>query len=68
MLRLLVTATVLAGLTACQQSLVSSQGAPDPSYLLTSRGDYVLSNPPPGIEVSLGSKTVRRVGRQDDVN
>jgi hypothetical protein len=28
-------------------------------------GDYVLSNPPPGVEISLGSKQVRRVGWDD---
>jgi hypothetical protein len=68
MLRLMITVTVLADLMACQQSPVSSTGRADRQYLLTSRGAYVLSKPPPGIEVSVGSKVVRRVGLQDDAN
>ena len=76
-----LTATLLAGLTACQQPVTGPAGAQDtfrirgsaatlpfdPQYLLTTRGDYVLSNPPPGAEISLGSKQVRRVGWNDAV-
>jgi hypothetical protein len=78
MLRLFaLTVSLLAGLTACQQpisgpagSQVDSSRIPgsaatlqvDPQYLLTTRGDYVLSDPPPGAEISVGSKQVRRVG------
>jgi hypothetical protein len=70
-----LTVSLLAGLTGCQQPIVGPAGprleasranaAPhqfDPQYLLTTGGDYVLSNPPPGIEISFGSKEVRRVG------
>jgi hypothetical protein len=72
-----LTVSLLAGLTACQQPITDPAGTPadttripgsaatlqpDPQFLLTTRGDYVLSNPPPGVETSLGSKQVRRVG------
>jgi hypothetical protein len=72
-----LTVSLLAGLTGCQQPITGPAGTqidttripgsaatlrPDPQYLLTTRSDYVLSNPPPGIEISLGSKEVRRVG------
>jgi hypothetical protein len=75
-----LTVSLLAGLTACQQPITDPAGtrvdtthvpvssAPlqsDPQYLLTMPGDYVLSNPPPGVEISLGSKQVRRVGWDD---
>jgi hypothetical protein len=77
-----LTVTLLAGLAACQQpntgpaetqigtARIPGSAAtlqPDPQYLLTTRGDYVLSNPPPGVEISLGSKQVRRVGWDDAV-
>jgi hypothetical protein len=81
MLRVLgLTVSLLAGLTACQQPITGPAGtridtgripvssAPlqfDPQYLLSMRGDYVLSHPPPGVEISLGSKQVRRVGWDD---
>jgi hypothetical protein len=74
--------TLLAGLTACQQPITGPAGTQvdtlripgsaaalqsDPQYLLTTRGDYVLSNPPPGVEISFGSKQVRPVGWNDAV-
>ena len=77
-----LTVTLLAGLTACQQSITGPAGTQlntlripdsaatlqsDPQYLLTTRGDYALSNPPPGVEISFGSKQVRRVGWNDAV-
>ena len=77
-----LTATLLAGLSACQQAITGPAGTQldttripgsaatlhsDPQYLLTTRGDYVLSNPPPGVEISFGSKQVRRVGWNDAV-
>jgi hypothetical protein len=82
MLRLFgLTVSLLAGLTGCQQPIAGPAGTHletsranatppqfDPQYLLTTRGDYVLSNPPPGVEISLGSKQVRRVGWDDAVN
>ena len=46
------------GLTACGNGLVGD-GSP---YLLTSRGDEVLSEAPPGVEVTLGTKLVRPAG------
>jgi hypothetical protein len=76
------TVSLLAGLTCCQQPSTGPAGTQidatripgsaatlrrDPQYLLTTRGDYVLSDPPPGIEISLGSKEVRRVGWNDAV-
>ena len=83
MLRLFgLTASLLAGLTGCQQPIAGLAGAHietsrargdaaqpqfDPQYLLTARGDYVLSDPPPGVEISLGSKQVRRVGWDEAV-
>jgi hypothetical protein len=83
MLRLFgLTVSLLAGLTACQQSISGPAGSEvdssripgsaatlqlDPQYLLTTRGDYVLSTPPPGAEISVGSKQVRRVGWNDAV-
>jgi hypothetical protein len=39
----------------------------DPQYLLTTRGDYVLSHSPLRVEISLGSKQVRRVGWHNPV-
>jgi hypothetical protein len=66
--------SLLASLTACQQPFtgpaetrIDTSRTPvtpaplqsDPQYLLTMRGDYVLSNAPPGVEISLGSKQVR---------
>jgi hypothetical protein len=82
MLRLFgLTVCLLTGLTGCQLPIAGSPGtyletgrataAPpqfDPQYLLTARGDYVLSDPPPGIEISFGSKQVRRVGWEDAVD
>ena len=77
-----LTISLLAGLTACQRpntdpagAHVESTRAPssaatfrsDPQYLLTARGDYVLSNPPPGVEIGLGSKLVRRVDAVETV-
>ena len=44
---------ILLGLTACAPA-----GAGSP-FLLTTRGDFVRSNAPPGIEVTLGSKLIR---------
>jgi hypothetical protein len=76
------TACLLAALTACQQPIAGPARTPietthtpgsagalqsDPQYLLTTRGDYVLSHSPPGVEISLGSKQVRRVGWHDPV-
>jgi len=82
MLRLFgLTVCLLTGVTGCQQPIAGSpetyfetrraKAAPpqfDPQYLLTARGDYVLSDPPPGIEISSGSKQVRRVGWEDAVD
>jgi hypothetical protein len=79
MLRLVaVTAAVLAGLGACQQHGPAeaqtevgdardnaSPHSLDSNYLLTSRGAYVLSTPPPGAQISLGSKLVRRADGGD---
>ena len=81
MLRLFgLTVSLLASLTGCQQPIAGPAGTHvetgranalppqfDPQYLLTARGDYVLSNPPPGVEISFGSKQVRRVGWDDAV-
>jgi len=75
--RLAVTAAVLAGLGACQQgpanlkidggevSANASTQSLDTSYLLASGGAYVLSSPPPGAEISVGSKLVRRADSGD---
>jgi hypothetical protein len=75
-----LTVSFLVGLTACQQPITGPTGTQvdtsripgsaatlqiDPQYLLTTRGDYVLSSPPAGVEISLGSKQVRRVGWND---
>jgi hypothetical protein len=81
MLRLIgLAVSLLAGLTACRQPVAgpagtqietdhargyASQAPLESLYLLTARGDYVLSSPPPGVEVSLGSKVLRRVGWAD---
>jgi hypothetical protein len=79
MLRLIaVTAALLAGLGACQQhgpaepqiEVGNARGNASPSsldsnYLLTPSGAYVLSNPPPGAEITVGSKLVRRADGGD---
>jgi hypothetical protein len=79
MLRLVaVTAALLAGLGACQQHGPAdpqievgdardnaSPRSLDSSYLLTPSGVYVLSNPPPGAQITVGSKLVRRADESD---
>jgi hypothetical protein len=79
MLRLFaLTLCILSGLAGCQQPIARSAGTgletarakgapaqPDPQYLLNAREGYVLSNPPPGLEVRFGSKRLRRVGWDD---
>lgn len=51
---------VVLGLAACQ---IPPGPAVDPApFVLTGTGDYVLSDAPPGIEVTLGSKQVRPAG------
>jgi len=79
MLRLLaLTAALLAGLSACQQrghaetqievGDASGNAPPPPldsNYLLTPSGGYVLSSPPPGAEITVGSKLVRRADSGD---
>jgi hypothetical protein len=79
MLRLVaVSVALLAGLGACQQrgpaenqieagdargnaSLLSL----DSSYLRSPSGAYVRSNPPPGAQITVGSKLVRRADGGD---
>jgi hypothetical protein len=78
MLRLVaVTAALLAGLGACQQhgpagtqiGVVDTRRASPPpldsNYLLTPSGGYVLSSPPPGAQITVGSKLVRRADGGD---
>jgi hypothetical protein len=75
---LAVTAAVLAGLSACQQqgpadtqigvgeaSANASPQSLDTNYLLASGGGYVLSTPPPGTEITVGWKLVRRADGGD---
>ena len=77
---LALAVSLLAGLTACQQpvagpaeSQIGSSGAQgnasplllDSQYVLTTRGGYVLSIPPPGVQISVGSKLVRRADAAD---
>ena len=52
---------ILLGLTACD---AAPAGAGSP-FLLTTRGDFVRSNAPPGIEVTLGSKLIRLADAPD---
>ena len=48
---------VVLGLAACQ---IPPGPAVDPApFVLTGTGDYVLSDAPPGIEVTLNSKRLR---------
>ena len=49
------------GLASCQISPGSAVGDGAP-FVLTTTGDEVLSDAPPGIEVSLGSKLLRPKG------
>ena len=75
MLRLVtVTAALLVGLGACQQGPANPQidvgeasanASRDTNYLLASGGGYVLSSPPPGAEITVGSKLVRRADGGD---
>jgi hypothetical protein len=78
MLRLVaVTAALLTGLGACQQgpakpqidvgeaSANASRAPLDTNYLVASGGGYVLSSPPPGAEITVGSKLVRRADGGD---
>jgi hypothetical protein len=60
---ILAVALVL-GLAACQPP----QGAPvdDAPFVLTSSGAQVLSDAPPGFEVTLGSKRLRPAGSAPD--
>jgi hypothetical protein len=55
---------LVTGLAACQ----SAPGpAVDPApFVLTTRGDEVLSQAPPGVEVTLGSKRLRPAGQPPD--
>ena len=48
---------VVLGLVACQ----AAPGGPvdDAPFVLTARGDRVLSDAPPGVEVTLNSKRLR---------
>jgi hypothetical protein len=57
--RLACAAVPVLGLAACQILPDSAVGNGAP-FVLTSSGGYVLSDAPPGIEVSLGSKLLRR--------
>ena len=50
---------LVLGLAACQAVLGGPVDAAP--FVLTSRGDYVLSEAPPGIEVTLNSKRLRPV-------
>ena len=77
---LALAVSLLAGLTACQQPITgpaesqigssgargnASSSALDSQYVLTTRGGYVLSSPPPGLQISVGSKLVRRADAAD---
>lgn len=55
--RLALVLALAAGLTACQGATEAPLAASD--FVLTSSGGYVLSDAPPGIEVTLGSKRLR---------
>jgi hypothetical protein len=59
--RLALSAGLVLGLASCQipPGSVAADGAP---FVLTTSGGYVLSDAAPGIEVSLGSKLLRRAG------
>jgi hypothetical protein len=59
--RLALSAGLVLGLASCQipPGSVADDGAP---FVLTTSGGYVLSDAAPGIEVSLGSKLLRRAG------
>jgi hypothetical protein len=52
---------LILGLAACD---TTPAGTPSP-FVLTTRGDFVRSNAPPGVEVTLGSKLVRPADESD---
>ena len=60
-----LAAGLAIGLASCQMPPGSALegGAP---YVLTTSGGYVLSDAAPGIEVSLGSKLLRRADEPSD--
>ena len=48
----------ILGLAACVTA-PAGEGSP---FLLTTRGDFVQSSAPPGVEVTLGAKLIRPAG------
>lgn len=61
--RLALVLALAAGLAACQ----GTAEAPLPaSAFVTSSGGYLLSDAPPGIEVTLGSKQLRPIREAND--
>jgi hypothetical protein len=59
--RTAVLACILLGLAACDTA-PAEDGSP---FVLTTRGDFVRSNAPPGFEVTLGSKLIRPADAPD---
>jgi hypothetical protein len=55
--RLVLILALAAGFAACQGTAEAPPTASE--FVLTSSGGYLLSDAPPGIEVTLGSKQVR---------
>jgi hypothetical protein len=54
-------ACILLGLAGCDTA-PAEDGAP---FVLTTRGDFVRSSAPPGVEVRLGSKLIRPADAPD---
>jgi hypothetical protein len=54
--RTALIACILLGVAACDTTL-AGDGWP---FVLTTRGDEVQANSPPGVEVTLGAKRVRQ--------
>ena len=52
---------LILGLAACD---TTPAGTASP-FVLTTRGDFVRSNAPPRVEVTLGSKLVRPADKSD---
>jgi hypothetical protein len=56
-----LTLALILSLAACDAA-PAGDGSP---FVLTTRGDFVRSNAPPGVEVTLGSKLIRPGGASD---